>query len=75
MVRRAGAADVAALAALRREWTAEWGGTGDDPGFGERFAAWFEQETPRRITWLAEADGQPVGMVNLALPTSTERER
>jgi GNAT superfamily N-acetyltransferase len=67
VIRRAGDADVAALAALRSEWTREWGGTGDEADFGERFAAWFEAEAPRRVTWLAEADGRAVGMVNLAV--------
>ncbi|HXZ63308.1 MAG TPA: GNAT family N-acetyltransferase [Streptosporangiaceae bacterium] len=67
VIRRAGDADVPALAALRREWTREWGGAGDEPGFGERFAAWFEQEAGRRVSWLAEADGDAVGMVNLAV--------
>jgi GNAT superfamily N-acetyltransferase len=67
VIRQAGNADVPALAALRREWTREWGGAGDDPGFAERFAAWFEQETARRITWLAEVDGGAVGMVNLTV--------
>jgi GNAT superfamily N-acetyltransferase len=67
VIRRADDADVAALAALRHEWTREWGGGGADPGFAERFAAWFEQETARRITWLATADGRAVGMVNLTV--------
>jgi GNAT superfamily N-acetyltransferase len=67
VIRRARDADVAALAALRSEWTREWGGAGDDPGFAERFAAWFEQERGRRVTWLAETDRRAVGMVNLAV--------
>ncbi len=67
VIRRAGDADVPALATLRREWTQEWGGAGADPGFAERFAAWFEQERARRVTWLAETDGRPVGMVNLTV--------
>jgi GNAT superfamily N-acetyltransferase len=67
VIRRAKDADVAALARLRREWTHEWSGTADDAGFGERFAAWFAQEAARRVTWLAEADGQAVGMVNLTV--------
>ncbi|MGB6455209.1 MAG: GNAT family N-acetyltransferase [Streptosporangiaceae bacterium] len=66
-IRRAGDADVAALAALRSEWTREWGGAGDDPAFGERFAAWFEQDGARRVTWLAAHDARAVGMVNLAV--------
>jgi len=67
VIRQAGAADLAAIAALRSEWTQEWGGETDDPGFSERFADWFERESSRRVTWLAEADGRAVGMMNLAV--------
>lgn len=67
VIRRAGHADVAALAQLRREWTAEQDGGQHDPGFGERFGAWFSRESSRRITWLAEAGGRPAGMMNLAV--------
>jgi GNAT superfamily N-acetyltransferase len=67
VIRRAGGADVPALATLRREWTHERGGAGEDPGFAERFAAWFEQERARRVTWLAETDDRSVGMVNLTV--------
>jgi GNAT superfamily N-acetyltransferase len=69
-VRRAGGAldDVAALAALRRRWTAENdGGHADDGGFEQRFADWYAAEAGRRMTWIAEVDGEPVGMVNLAV--------
>jgi GNAT superfamily N-acetyltransferase len=67
VIRRAGEADVPALAALRRDWTDEWGGAADDAGFSDRFAEWFEHETARRVTWLAETDGAAVGMVNLTV--------
>lgn len=67
VIRRAEAADLAAIARLRRQWTQEQGGPRDDPGFAERLAAWFAQESSRRIIWLAEADGHPVGMMNLAI--------
>jgi GNAT superfamily N-acetyltransferase len=67
VIRHAEDADVPALAELRRDWTLEWGGTADDDSFGERFAAWFNEETARRLTWLAEVDGRAVGMVNLAV--------
>jgi GNAT superfamily N-acetyltransferase len=67
VIRRAGDVDVAALAALRQDWTREWGGRADDAGFSDRFAEWFEQETARRVTWVAEADGRAVGMVNLTV--------
>jgi len=66
-IRRAVAADLAAIVWLRREWTQEQEGDRVDPGFDERVAAWFAQESSRRITWLAEADGRPVGMTNLAI--------
>jgi GNAT superfamily N-acetyltransferase len=76
VVRRAGDADLALVARLRREWTTEQNGdSGDrgdpagraDPGFEERFEAWWARESPRRITWLAEVDRRPVGMMNLAV--------
>ena len=67
MIRRAEEADLAGMAGLRREWTLEQGGEHGDPGFEERFAAWFERESSRRITWLAEADGRLVGMMNLTI--------
>ncbi len=66
-IRRAGQADLAAIARLRREWTLEHDGEHGDPGFEERFAAWFERESSRRISWLAEADEHPVGMMNLTI--------
>jgi GNAT superfamily N-acetyltransferase len=68
-VRLAGDGDLAALAALRREWTAENGGVADDPEFESRFDQWWAAESGRRLTWLAEVDGRPVGMVNLAVFT------
>lgn len=66
-VRVAGRADVRALATLRRAWAEERGDIPDGEGFDERFAAWYAAEEPRRITWIAETDGVPVGMVNLAV--------
>ena len=78
----AGPGDAAALAALRRAWTAEQfarvddarvddaraddGGPADE-GFEARFADWYERESARRVTWLAEVSGEPVGMMNLAV--------
>ena len=61
---------------MRREWTREQdaspGGPGGpaahaDPGFEERFGAWWAREASRRITWLAEVERRPVGMMNLAV--------
>jgi GNAT superfamily N-acetyltransferase len=63
----AAVADVPALAALRRAWTAENGDDVADDGFETRFANWYERESARRISWLAEVCGDPVGMMNLAV--------
>ena len=67
VIRIAGAADAAALAALRRAWTAEQYGHVDDEGFEARFLDWYERESARRITWLAEVSGEMAGMMNLAV--------
>jgi len=67
VIRMAEAADVPALAALRRAWTAENGGDAADEGFEARFADWYERESARRISWLAEVPGDLVGMMNLAV--------
>ncbi|MGW0435944.1 GNAT family N-acetyltransferase [Micromonospora sp. NPDC003197] len=67
LIRRAHESDAPALAQLRREWTEEEQGSCDDPEFERRFAAWYASESTRRITWLAELDGRPVGMVNMAV--------
>jgi GNAT superfamily N-acetyltransferase len=66
-IRRAEYADLAAIIRLRREWTREQDGEHPDAGFDARLAAWFARESARRITWLAEAAGRPVGMMNLAI--------
>jgi len=65
LIRVAGDADVDAMAELRRRWTEERRGVGPDPGFGERFRAWFAAEAHQRTFWLAEVDGRGVGMTNL----------
>ncbi len=67
VIRIAGAADAPALAALRRAWTAEQHGSVDDEGFEARFLDWYERESARRFSWLAEVRGEMVGMVNLAV--------
>ena len=67
VVRIAGAGDAAALAALRRAWTAEQHGDLDDEGFEARFLDWYERESAHRVSWLAEASGACVGMMNLAV--------
>ncbi|MGH3712575.1 MAG: GNAT family N-acetyltransferase [Micromonosporaceae bacterium] len=68
VVREAAASDVPVLARLRRAWAEEDAGTPiDDPDFEANFAEWYAAERSRRLTWLAEADGVPVGMLNLVV--------
>ena len=67
VVRPARAADLAAIARLRREQAAEQQGEHGDAGFEDRFTAWSGRESARRITWLAEVDERLVGMMNLAI--------
>lgn len=67
VIRRAEDSDLSAIARLRRESSVEQDGGGADPSFEERFAAWYERESPRRIMWLAEVDGGPVGAMNLSV--------
>jgi GNAT superfamily N-acetyltransferase len=74
-VRLATPDDDLAIAALRRAWTEERGGLGpiDDPDFEPAFLAWADSERSRRINWVAEVDGRPVGMLNLVLFTRMPR--
>jgi len=68
LIRRAEHADLAAIVQLRHEWTREEDtGEIEDPDFEENLAAWFAREWSRRIMWLAEEGGRPVGMMNLAI--------
>jgi GNAT superfamily N-acetyltransferase len=67
VIRIASPADGPAIAALRRTWTAEDHGDVQDEGFEARFLDWYERESARRISWLAEISGAPVGMMNLAV--------
>lgn len=67
VIRIASPQDAPALAALRRAWTAEQHGSVDDEGFEARFLDWYERESARRFSWLAEVGGEMVGMVNLAV--------
>jgi GNAT superfamily N-acetyltransferase len=60
-------ADVLTLSELRRKSVLERGLGSDDAGYPERFAAWHERESGRRLTWLAETSGQAVGLMNLAV--------
>jgi len=67
LIRRAEFADLAAIIELRREWTREEHGDIADPDFEENLTAWFGREWSRRIMWLAEEGGRPLGMMNLAI--------
>ena len=73
-IRRADAADLDALAALRRAWVEEQaGGEVDDPRYDEAFSAWFAREHEQRVTWLALVDDEPVGMLNVLVFTRMPR--
>jgi GNAT superfamily N-acetyltransferase len=67
VIRIAGPGDAPALAALRRAWTEENNGLAEDADFEARFLDWYEREAPRRVSWVAEAGGELVGMINMAL--------
>jgi GNAT superfamily N-acetyltransferase len=67
VIRRAEHADMPAIVQLRREWTQEEHGDIADPDFDEHLSAWFARELSRRIMWLAQEGGRPVGMMNLAI--------
>ena len=67
VIRIASAADAPALAALRRAWTAEQHGPVEDEGFEARFLDWYARESARRFSWLAEADGEMAGMMNMVV--------
>ena len=64
-VERATEADIADLAALRAEWTAEQhGGAADDVEFEAAFGHWVDAEQHRAF-FIARLDGAAIGMVNL----------
>jgi GNAT superfamily N-acetyltransferase len=67
VIRRTERADLPAIVQLRREWTQEQNGHIADPDFDENLAAWYAREFSRRVIWLAEEGGRPVGMMNLAI--------
>ena len=74
VVRLASYDDRAAVAHLRRTWTEEKAGrTIEDDGFEARFEEWLLREQHQRVTWLAEVDGEPVGMVNMLVFTRMPR--
>jgi GNAT superfamily N-acetyltransferase len=60
--------DAEQLAALRRLWSEEeTGGRVDDADFERRFVQWYAAESSRRTVFVAEVNGQAIGMVNLAV--------
>ena len=64
-VRAAGDDDLGVLAVLRRRWNEENRGPLDDPDFEARFHAWCVAEHDTRTFFLAELNGEPVGMANV----------
>jgi len=73
-IRRASVDDLGALAALRRAWVEEQaGGPVADAGYEPAFAEWFAREHEQRVAWLAVAEGEPVGMLNLMVFTRMPR--
>lgn len=75
-IRTAGSGDVETIASMRRAWTDEYAGEQiEDDGFDAAFAEWFEREAHQRVTWLAEDDGRPVGMLNMLVFTRMPRPR
>lgn len=61
IVRSAGLEDVEALARLRAAWREE-DATAE---FVAAFREWIEREQSSRVWWLAEDDGDAIGMVNV----------
>ena len=74
MIRAATDADVGALRALRHAWTEEdRGGPVDDPSFDDTFAAWWDGERGHRRFWIAEVDGDVVGMASVVVMSRMPR--
>ncbi|HTR93968.1 MAG TPA: GNAT family N-acetyltransferase [Trebonia sp.] len=67
VIKIAGPDDAPALAALRRAWTEENHGPAGDADFEARFLDWYRREAQRRVSWLAEAGGDLVGMMNMSV--------
>ena len=75
-IRTAGPDDASRIARMRAAWTEEYAGEAiDDDGFLERFESWYSREADQRVTWLAEQDGAPVGMLNMLVFTRMPRPR
>jgi GNAT superfamily N-acetyltransferase len=60
-LRVATAADVAAIARLRAEWSSDL----TDDSFADRIAEWMQSDGERRTTWLATVDRTEVGLGSL----------
>jgi GNAT superfamily N-acetyltransferase len=61
-------ADVAALAGLRFQWCHDEGQeSGDLVTFAPAFAAWWRDHATSHLAFLAEIDGEPVGMAWLGI--------
>lgn len=74
IIRPACADDGPSLAGLRRAWVEENAGAPvDDEAYDDAFADWFAREHQHRMTWLAEVDDRPVGMLNLTVFTRMPR--
>jgi GNAT superfamily N-acetyltransferase len=75
-VRLMAAADVAAVAGLRRAWTEEQVGRPiQDDAFDAALAEWVQREADQRMTWVAIADMTVVGMLNMLVVTRMPRPR
>jgi GNAT superfamily N-acetyltransferase len=82
-VRRASPDDVPHLVELRRLWSSENLGREleADADFVTEFAAWFEREADQRVSWIAEVEGAPIGMLNMLVftrmpvPSAARRSR
>jgi GNAT superfamily N-acetyltransferase len=70
VIRRAAGtdADRRALASVRRRWAEEdAGGPIEDPGYEDRAVAWLEANESHRIGWVAEVDGDVVGILTMVI--------
>jgi GNAT superfamily N-acetyltransferase len=66
--------DTPVVAAMRRAWTEEYVGRKvEDDAFEQEFAEWSAREQRQRVTWLAEREGHPVGMLNMLVFTRMPR--
>jgi GNAT superfamily N-acetyltransferase len=66
-IRQAEEKDVPALARLRCEYAEEEDGPLTERDYEQRFVDWYRGESGHRITWLAERDGTPIGMMSFVV--------